>query len=115
MTVKSILSHSLLLNLVSSSSSCPAYSCDSTVTDNVCAVHTSENNIRLNVNGCQGGNYCSAINRSTWGILTEVGSSTGTTYSCSADYKPEPTTPTPLNCDTKGKQKVQEWSNYHFV
>lgn len=77
-----VLCLSFLFSLVSASY-CPTYTCDSSLTLNVCAVYSSNRSFKLNSNGCQTGYFCSWSFTTMWAESLHAASPTGSSFPCS--------------------------------
>ena len=103
----------LFLSLIvfGSATYCPTYTCDTTLSVNVCASYASGSAFKLNSNGCQDNYQCSAIAVAAWaGLINATGSSasSGATYACTAVPTTSNTstvTFTSVSCGTKLSNK----------
>ena len=109
MVMKTVLCLAALIAL-GSASYCPTYSCDASLTSNVCASYVSGSAFKLNSNGCQTDYYCSAIAVGLWAELINASStSSGSTMSCTAATTSTTTTTTSftsMSCGTKLSNKT---------
>ena len=101
----------LTVTVLVSASYCPTFTCDSSLTTNVCASYTSGSAFKVNSNGCQSGYECSAIAVATWADLINASGSTssGSTTSCTAVSTSTTTTTTTftsMSCGTKLSNKT---------
>ena len=108
MVTKGVLLLAALVTL-GLATTCPIYTCDSTLASNVCASWTSGNNFKLNSNGCQSNYYCSELATDLWAQL-KVSLGGDNTLTCTASSTTSTstttsTTWTSMPCYTKQANK----------